>query len=387
MPSAADYPTHDARRHTWARRLRAGIRDTQVVLREFRRPLLLFFGVLFLAALLYRVLAGMAQASNPAIDVPSFVEALYLVLSMIFFQAAVDFPEPWYLEIFFFIMPVIGLALLGGGVANLGALLFDKSARGREWEAALASTFSNHVIVVGLGKLGFRIVQQLLEFGQDVTAVELDASKPFITTVRQLGVPVIVADARRGDALDAAGLDRAGAIICCTQDDLANLDIALDARERRPGIKVVLRMFDADLARKVEKGFGIHTAFSTAGLAAPAFAAAATRAHIDYSFYVDDQLVHVAQLTIDADSTLAGQTVEQVEREYNLTIVMHRRPEEQHLHPRSDEVLAAGEGIVVVASLETLGQLGMISRHDERSARTDAPRRSRLRRLFRRSQT
>jgi len=97
MPSAADYPTHDARRHTWARRLRAGIRDTQVVLREFRRPLLLFFGVLFLAALLYRVLAGMAQASNPAIDVPSFVEALYLVLSMIFFQAAVDFPEPWYL--------------------------------------------------------------------------------------------------------------------------------------------------------------------------------------------------------------------------------------------------------------------------------------------------
>ena len=47
-----------------------------------------------------------------------------------------------------------------------------------------------------------------------------------------------------------------------------NLDIALQARELNPGIKVVLRMFDPDLARRVESGFGIHTAFSTSALAA-----------------------------------------------------------------------------------------------------------------------
>ena len=369
-------------KHGVWRRVRAGFRDTQIVLREFRRPLIVFIAVLLAAALLYRALAELARASYPNIDVPDTVEALYLMLSMILLQANVAFPEPWYLEIFFFAMPVIGLALLGTGVANLGALLFNKSARGREWEEALASTFSNHVIVVGLGKLGYRVVQQLLEFGQDVVAVELDPNKPFIPLVRDLGVPVIVTDARRGDALVSAGIDRASSIVCCTQDDLANLDIALDARERQPDIKIVLRMFDADLARKVERGFGIHTAFSTSGLAAPAFAAAATRAHIEYSFYVDDQLLHVAQVTIEPDSPLAGQTVEQVERRYNLTVVMHRQPEEQHLHPRSDEVLGEGDGIVVVASLETLGQLGLISHHDERGARIRTKRKSWLRRAF-----
>ncbi len=370
------------RRHTVGRRIRASVRDTRVVLREFRGPLLLFVAILIVAALMYRVLATVAHSHDPAIHVPSVAEAVYLVLSMIFLQANVEFPEPWYLEIFFFAMPLIGLALLGSGVANLGVLLFNKSARGKEWEAALASTLSNHVIVVGLGKLGYRVVQQLLEFGQDVVGVELEANRPFIPLVRDLGVPVIIADARRGDTLKSAGIDRAATILCLTQDDLANLDIALDARERRPEIKIVLRMFDAELARKVERGFGIHTAFSTSGLAAPAFAAAATRAHIEYSFYVDDQLLHVAQVTIDPDSPLVGQTTEQVQRAYQLTIIMRRQAGERHLHPRSDEVLNAGDEIVVLASLETLGQMGLIGRRAEVGARIRTNPASWLRRLL-----
>ena len=83
------------------------------------------------------------------------------------------------------------------------------------------------------------------------------------------------------------------AIVVATQDELTNLDIALDARELNPGIKVVMRMFDAKLAEKVRRGFGIHTAFSTSALAAPVFAAAATRAQIDHSFYVDDVLMNI----------------------------------------------------------------------------------------------
>jgi len=371
---------------TW-RRIRAGLRDTWVVLRQFRRPLLIFFGVVVAAALLYRALASAAHTSDPAIDVPSFMEAFYLMLSMIFLQANVSqFPELWYLEVFFFAMPVIGLALLGTGVANLGVLLFDKSARGKEWEAALASTFANHIIVVGLGKLGFRVVQQLLEFGQDVVAVELDVSKPFIPLARELGVPVIIADARRANSLVEAGIDRASSIVCCTQDDLANLDIALDARERRPEVKIVLRMFDAELARKVERGFGIHTAFSTATLAAPAFAAAAMRTRIEYSFQVGGQLLNVAHTTVEPDSPLVGQTIGQVERNYALTVVMHRQDGER-LHPAPDEVIRAGDGLTILAVLESLSKLGVLAHtaRDGAQARS-RPRRS-LSRLLRRPET
>jgi len=364
------------------RRVQAGLRDTRVVLREFRRPLLLFFAVLLAAALLYQALAAVARQSAPSIDVPTVVESLYLMLSMIFLQAGVPFPEMWYLEVFFFVMPVIGLALLGTGVANLGALLFNKSARGKEWEEAVASTFSNHVIVVGLGKLGYRVVQQLLDFGESVVAIELDADKPFIPLVRDLGVPVIVADARRGNALVSAGIDRATSIVCCTQDDLANLDIALDARERQPDVRIVLRMFDADLARKVERGFGIHTAFSTSGLAAPAFAAAATRADIEYSFFVNGRLLHVVQVNVGEESPLKGKSIENIERDNHLTIVMHRRGDQPHLHPQSDQVVVTGDGLVLVASLDTLGQMGLVGGNRRRSGMLARPR-TWLQRLFR----
>jgi Trk K+ transport system NAD-binding subunit len=342
------------RRRTLRQWLKKNWRDFRVLLRAFSRPLLLFLGTLIFFGLLYWLLADI----SPLEDKPGPVESIFLVLSMIFLQANTTFPEPFYLQLFFFIMPVIGIVLLSAGAANVGVKLFNKSARGQEWEVALASTYSDHVIVCGLGKLGYRVTLQLLEFGQSVVAVERDADKPFIALVRERDVPVIIGDARQREVLRKVGIERASAVVCCTQDDLANLDIALDAREIHPDIKVVLRMFDETLANKGEHGFGIHTAFSMSGLAAPAFAAAATRAHIDYSFYVGGTLLHVSQLNVDADSPLLGLALESAERKFNMTIVMHQTGGELHLHPTSDEVIQENDTLVVFATLEALGQIG-----------------------------
>jgi Trk K+ transport system NAD-binding subunit len=382
----------DTRSHgpSMGRRVRAAGRNVRVVLREFRIPLFAFFAVTVAAGLLYRQLAILAAADNPSlVEVPGPLESVYLVLEMIFLQANTEhFPEQWpYLAAFFFVMPAIGLFLLSTGVANVGVLLVNKSASGNRWEAALASTYSDHIIVVGLGKIGYRVVLQLLQMGQAVVAVEVSEDKPFIPLARELGVPVIVGDARRGNTLMLAGLDRARSVVCLTQDDLTNLDVALDARERRPDIKVVLRMFEEDLARRVERGFGLHTAFSTSALAAPVFAAAATRAHIENSFYVDGELVHLAQVAVDPGSPLAGQTVEQAERLHDMTILKHRRAAGDQLHPQSDAVLQPGDGLVVVASLDTLERLGVTERRSFTAARRVLKPIDRVRRLLARRKT
>ncbi len=345
------------RRRTPRQWLKKNWRDFRVLLRAFSRPVLLFIGTLIFFGLLYWFLADI----SPLDDKPGPVESIFLVLSMIFLQANTAFPEPFYLQIFFFVMPVIGILLLSAGAANLGVKLFNKSARGQDWEVALASTYSDHVIVCGLGKLGYRVTLQLLEFGQSAVAIERDADKYFIALARERDVPVILGDARQREVLRKAGIERASAVVCCTQDELANLDIALDAREIHPDIKVVLRMFDETLASKVEKGFGIHTAFSMSALSAPAFAAAATRAHIDYSFYVGGILLHVSQINIEADSPLLGLKLETAERKFNMTIVMHQTGGELHLHPTSDEVIKENDTLVVFATLEALGLIGGIN--------------------------
>ena len=341
-------------RRTWQQKLRKNWREFRVLVRAFSRPLLLFLGTLIVLGLSYWFLADVSSLA----DKPGPLESIFLTLQMMFLQANMSFPEPWYLQIYLFIMPVVGIILLSAGAANLGVKLFNKSARGQDWEVALASMYSDHIIVCGLGKLGIALRCSLLEFGQSVVAIEREAAKDFIAAARERDVPVIIGDARQRAVLKKAGVERASAVVCCTQDELANLDIALDAREMHPDIKVVLRMFDEALASKVEKGFGIHTAYSMSALAAPAFAAAATRAHIDYSFYVGGTLLHVSQVSVDSDSPLLGMTMEDAERKHNMTIVMHQTNDELHLHPNYDEFINAGDTLVVFATLETLGQIG-----------------------------
>jgi voltage-gated potassium channel len=345
-------------RADWQRHLRASLRDLFVLLREFRYTLLLF-GVLMLIATLSLWLLYESPGAGQHASLP---QALYGAFSLMFFQPSLEFPnQPW-LEVLYFVVPIVGLGVLADGVLRFGVMLFNKRARKEEWQVALASTYRNHIIVCGLGKLGYRVVMQLLDFGESVVGVEQTADRPFVGLLRQMNVPVIISDARQREVLKAAGVEHAAALIACTQDDLTNLDIALDAREMNPNAKIVMRMFDADLAKKIERGFGIHTAFSVSALAAPAFAAASTRANVAYSFYMDNVLLNVSQVTIEPGSPLAGKTLTQIERELELTIVQYKSAAKMDLHPDPNIVIEGNDCIAVFAELGTLGKLNALAK-------------------------
>jgi voltage-gated potassium channel Kch len=58
----------------------------------------------------------------------------------------------------------------------------------------LASTYRNHIIVCGVGKVGFRVILELLSFKRDVIAIELNPDGRFVEKVKELGVPMIIAN-------------------------------------------------------------------------------------------------------------------------------------------------------------------------------------------------
>jgi Trk K+ transport system NAD-binding subunit len=266
------------------------------------------------------------------------------------------------LQVLFFIIPILGLAAIADGVLRFGTALTNKQARGQKWQVAMASTYSNHVIVCGMGKVGYRVTLELLKFGREVVGIELNPEGRFVEKAKALDIPVIIADARRTESLIKAGIKRADAVVPCTDDELANLDIALDAREVNPDIKVVMRLFDPDLARRVEKGFGIHTAFSTSALAAPIFATAAMRINVKYSFYVGDTLLSISQVVVQPGSQLIGWTVERLEADLDLSVVCFQGKDITDMHPAADQCLDAGDEILVLASLETLERLNDLNR-------------------------
>ncbi len=329
--------------HSW-RKWRASWRDTILLLGEFRQALILFVISILGFGTLYDIIA---RAVGEQLD--GYAEALYHILTLSFLQSSREFPHHPALQAFYFIMPLVGIGILAQGLADFGILLFNRRARSKEWEMAVASTFDKHTILVGLGHLGFRVVQSLFEMDEQVVVIELNPSADLFTTVQKMGVPVIQDDAIRQSALEAAGVMRAKTIVLCTQNDYKNLQIAIKARTLKPNIKVVLRIFDDDFAQSLQTQFGF-AAMSATGMAAPAFAAAAAGADITRPITVEGESLSLASLTISTSSPIGGTSVADVEKKYDISILLLKRAGEPDLHPTGDRRLVGGDILAVLGS-------------------------------------
>ena len=344
--------------HRSRRLFRAYIRDTWVLVRQFRHTLIIFVLLLTIGTVILRL------TYSPT-DPMRWGVAFHTVFKLMFFETLEAYPEHILAQMVYLLWPILGIVLVVNGVVQFGTALFNRQERKEAWQVAVASTYHDHIIVCGLGKVGYRVVLQLLKMQQDIVGIELDPEAPFLRRIHDEGIPVLSGDARDRDMLENAQVADASAIVACTEDDLTNLEVALAARDLNPGIKVVMRMFDQQLAERVSQGFGIRTAFSTSALSAPAFAAAATRAAVEHSLYVDGVLLNVGRTTVARNSPLAGRTVGDVERELDLSIILHQGAEGVDLHPAADIVLREGEQIVVFATLESLAALNVMNRGEE----------------------
>jgi voltage-gated potassium channel Kch len=161
---------------------------------------------------------------------------------------------------------------------RIGMLIVSKERGEKEWMQVTASTYRDHIVLCGLGHLGFRILNQLIAANEPVVALEKDASGRFLADAKATNTPVLVRDMKEDQALVDAGVQHARAIIIATNDDMANLEVALDARRMNPKIRVLMRMFDQRIADKFKEAKLIDEAFSAAALAAPVVAEMALRA-------------------------------------------------------------------------------------------------------------
>lgn len=337
--------------HRQIRQWKAGWRDTLILLKEFQSPLLFFTVAVIGGGLAYFAIADLVGAK-----IPSLAEAIYIVLTAAFLQPAGEFPEHFSLQIFHFLMPLIGIIILAQGLADFGILLFNRRARSKEWEMAVASTMNNHIVLIGLGHLGYRVAQRLHELGKNVVVVEINLGSHTTVAARDLGIPVIQGDARHPGALEAANIKDARTIILASQEDAMNLQIALKARSLNPDVQVVIRIFDEDFAHSLQDQFGF-TALSATEMAAPVFAAAASGADVTNPISIEGQQLSLARLTIPPSSSLADKTVGFVEDNYHLNIILLRHDHQSEMHPTDMRPLHAGDTLAVLGGPEQLSRL------------------------------
>ncbi|MDO8211289.1 NAD-binding protein [Conexibacter sp. CPCC 206217] len=143
---------------------------------------------------------------------------------------------------------------------------------------------TDHVIVAGLGQVGFRLCLELRALGIDTVAVEQDPNAPNVALARGLKLPVVIG--RGGDryVLERLSLGRARALAAVTSDELANISISVAALAVEPGLRTVLRAGSNEVTRETAALFPIGVAQDLDRVAAAAVAATAIGHELAHAF-------------------------------------------------------------------------------------------------------
>ncbi|MER6819054.1 NAD-binding protein [Streptomyces cellulosae] len=174
---------------------------------------------------------------------------------------------------------------------------------------------SGHVVLLGLGKIGTRVLTRLRELHIPVVCVEADPEARGMAVARRLRVPVVVGDVTQEGVLESAKIHRADALLALTSIDTTNLEAVLYARSVRPDLRAVLRLYDDDFAKAVYRTLrtahpaALTRSRSVSHLAAPAFAGAMMGRQILGAIPVERRVLLFAAVVVDGHPQLEGRTV------------------------------------------------------------------------------
>lgn len=104
---------------------------------------------------------------------------------------------------------------------------------------APADSLSDHVVVVGYGRVGRHIVRVLGHLGVPRLVVEVDAARA--AEFEREGVPTLYGDASNSEVLDHAGLSRARVLVVTLPDEAATEMVVAAGRRLAPNLPIIAR--------------------------------------------------------------------------------------------------------------------------------------------------
>jgi Trk K+ transport system NAD-binding subunit len=288
----------------------------------------------------------------------SWIDALYFASETITTVGYGDFSfaqqAPW--------LRLFGVGLMFSGAivtAILVAFLADLLLSRRFVQGAglrRARHMRDHVVVVGLGSVGIRVVSDLAEAGYDVLVIENDENNRFLPTAAELDVPVIFGDPAMRQTLESARVDRARGVAVVTSDDMENIEtgiVLLEILGADTKTPIVMRVQGRALGTAVNQRFGFENVRSIVDLAAPWFIGAAMGLQVLGTFWVGQRSFMVGGMLVAEGSELDG--LRMVDMSTQTRVIAIIRPEGPvRLRPRRDARLQAGDTVYLIGPYREL---------------------------------
>jgi Trk K+ transport system NAD-binding subunit len=342
------------------RKIRAVGRDSLVLWREFRAPILTFVLVTLVGGFVYGELYYIARGQY--IDV---IVRPHIMLQLMVLETPGDVPSEWFLVLFWYALPPIGVFIIGRGVVEFVRLFFNRDARRDAWREAVASTYRNHVIVFGAGHVGLRVIRVLVQMGFDVVVIDNAPGEEVEAELQERDVPLIIGDGRLVSTLEKARLRDAESFVACIGNDYVNLEAIMKVRDLNPGIRIVARMWDDQNARQIERFMNVQAVLSSSDLSAPIFAGSAVGIEITQTLRINNADYSMIRVHINADSFMRGETVEALQHTHDMDIVLLARGDHVEVQPARNTIIHPDDTLVIFARHDKI--LSIVARNRGRA--------------------
>jgi voltage-gated potassium channel Kch len=228
----------------------------------------------------------------------------------------------------------------------------------------------NHVVIIGMGRLGQQVTLLLQQFKQPIVAITEQQGLSKLLT----NIPVVVGDPIT--ELQKVNLASAKSVMVLTDDQMFNLEVALIARDaakqNNREINLVIRTLNQRFSENLHEIFPDAKAMAAYALSAEAFAGAAFGENILGLFRLNDRTILVTEYTIAHGDTLIGKLLSEIAYGYGVVPIFHQKPNQilveditEFLMPSDDIRLMMGDRLVILASLNGLRRI----EHGEQFAR------------------
>ena len=229
-----------------------------------------------------------------------------------------------------------------------------------------------HYIVVGLGRLGREVAEELHHRGHQVVGIELD---PAIgSNLSSLHIR-LTGDGSSDNMLREAAVDRARGLAAATGSDAANIFVTLSARQLSPHLHIVTRVDEQDSIQKAYRA-GASAVINPYGISGARMAQGLIRPH---AAELMDQVVGRLNTEFELDDVIIGETedyngpLERLgipQRHKVLLVAIRRANGEVSTMPSHQTELQPGDVAIVVGRPADIRTFALAARGETTPSRT-----------------
>ena len=258
---------------------------------------------------------------------------------------------PNWLELFSLCLTVFGTIFVGILYASLTEVLLSTKFDLANTRPAVPE--QEHLIVVGLGRIGEGVAIFLQKFKQSLVVVSL---KGDVAADILPNIAIVTGDFN--EAVNRVNIQSARSLILTTDNEMLNLEIALIARSLNPDSHLVIRASKEGLSSKLKGLLDNIELINTYEVSSAAFAGAAFGENIVSLFRQEETIILVTEYQIRAHDTINGLLISEFSYGYSVVVILYEPPDQKpRLMPSDDLRLEEGDHIVILASMDGLKRI------------------------------